>query len=195
MSNLQSHYKHISLALEKDSSQHSLAPVTACISNGTIELMWESIPSREVKQFDIWKSKNGIEWIFNKTVYASDDSIHRIYRSYDLEPTIGNHFYKVTQDITNYQRETIGIVYIAYEEKYDLKIYPNPLYNHIYLLYNNQYYNFNKIEIVDIQGNKIESYTSETVKIPVEEFDPGFYFVHFLSEEDNILKKKIWVKH
>jgi len=181
--------------LTKDSSHYFIAPVTAKIMNGTVELKWESAPSSKKIKFNIWKSEDGIDWIYNKTVFSYDDSLQKLHKTYDLDPTIGSHFYKVTEELNTGERETLGIVYISYDEKYDLKIYPNPQYNHIYLLYNNQFYNFNKIEVLDMNGKKIESYTSETIKIAVDKFDPGFYFLHFLSKENDILKKKIWVKH
>lgn len=77
---------------------------------------------------------------------------------------------------------------------FQLKIYPNPASNELNVSLGNQFENFDKIEIIDIYGNIINSYPIDNsdTKIDISMVNSGVYFVRFSGKQECI--KKIIVK-
>ena len=77
--------------------------------------------------------------------------------------------------------------------KDDLKIYPNPTSNRIYLFYNSKETNAVKLWVNDLQGKQIFSLDFEASPMPLQldKLNPGFYTVSVLFDNHQIINKKI----
>ncbi len=89
-------------------------------------------------------------------------------------------------------------VFISNEEnKYNLKIYPNPAVNHTFVSFDLKEISKLKIDILDIQGKKVlnindfEYFDSgnNEIFVDIKNLAPATYFVRFVFEDNTIFKK------
>jgi len=75
----------------------------------------------------------------------------------------------------------------------DLKVYPNPANDRIYLFCNDEEIHPAKIMINDLQGRRILSldFTTNPMLIHLDQLNPGFYTVSILFDNHQIINKKI----
>ncbi len=75
----------------------------------------------------------------------------------------------------------------------DLKVYPNPASDRIYLFYNDEETNPVKVGVNDLQGRCILSvdFNTNPMLIHLDKLNPGFYTVSILFDNRQTINKKI----
>lgn len=154
-----------------------------------VQLTWITNSERNNDYFTIERSTNGENWDVISTIQgAGNSSIITSYSIIDLNPAIGENYYRLSQ--TDYDG-TITIfeelAFVAFENSAtQLTVYPNPCTQTIRI--SDELKKNEKWFILDITGKIIASQETqlENITINVEYLQAGNYFLLVVKENETI---------
>ena len=145
-----------------------LLSFTSKVKENSIELEWVTASEINNDYFIIEKSKDLVNWGIVSFIQGAGNSNHIIkYTIEDFNPIKGISYYRLTQHDFDGQFEVFNPISVVFEE-----------------LFNN--YRYNKINIYDFMGNKIETLLGENIYL--KNYNKPIIVVYLLNDE--IIKTK-----
>ena len=159
-------------------------------------LQWTTASELNNEYFTLEKSSNDQRFESIGTIKGAGNSTQiESYSFTDSKPLLGTNYYRLKQ--TDFNGETTNSKIIALHNQPDknieLLISPNPANNFINVLYQNPNEN-DEINIHNILG-KIVIKSTGLNKVDVSELENGIYNVQVITNDENILNKKIIIQH
>jgi len=159
-------------------------------------LQWTTASELNNEYFTLEKSSNDQRFESIGTIKGAGNSTQiESYSFTDSKPLLGTNYYRLKQ--TDFNGETTNSKIIALHNQPDknieLLISTNPANNFINVLYQNPHEN-DEINIHNILG-KIVIKSTGLNKVDVSELENGIYNVQVITNDENILNKKIIIQH
>lgn len=97
----------------------------------------------------------------------------------------------VSYDIGAYEYDTS--LSVGFENLIEIKLFPNPASNTVYLNINEQINTINSISITDLNGKLIKNFTSNRI-LDVSDLASGIYIVRIYANNKRFINKKLLIK-
>jgi hypothetical protein len=102
-------------------------------TSGSIQLQWNTTGERNMKDFEIEKSSDGIHFIALQTITAHNSTETNHYNVTDRNPKVGYNYYRL-KITDNFQKTAYsGIIKIKYNIIEPVQIYPNPVADYLFI--------------------------------------------------------------
>lgn len=167
-----------------DEDEISLLPLTMlgftakAVSNSQVSVNWETSNEINVKEFELWKSTNGVEWnLLDNVPSAQKPYSINSYTVQDYNPSEVNHYkLKIVEQDNSYEFSKITTVYLHSSKNPIAQVYPNPNQGEFTL----QTLEPSTYEILDITGKKISNGKVEN-QVQIQNLASGMYTVKVYS--------------
>ena len=164
-----------------------------------VSLNWTTESERDNDYFTIERSKDGQSFEeVNRIAGAGNSSNTITYSSFDRNPYSGVSYYRLRQTDFNGYSETTEMVAVEFYNKSDVVIYPNPNNSGVLQVSGNNQ-GIAAIQILSGDG-KLVSYSKNTdtlllqLDLTGKPLNSGIYFVQFIYETGEIVKKKLVIE-
>ncbi|MFN5984697.1 MAG: T9SS type A sorting domain-containing protein [Fluviicola sp.] len=155
----------------------NLSTFTATRTNGLVELSWVTMSESNNDYFIVERSYDGEIWSVVDYVDGAGNSSPKLYNLEDRNAKNTNVYYRIKQfDFDGKSTTSSSIVVSDYLEN-NMTIYPNPAKNQLNVI---APFEFNQIELIDIQGEVIKTITVENTLqsfVDLTEMKDGMYFI------------------
>jgi Secretion system C-terminal sorting domain len=156
----------------------NLSSFTATRTNGLVELSWVTMSESNNDYFIVERSYDGEIWSVVDYVDGSGNSSSpKLYNLEDRNTKNAKVYYRIKQfDFDGKSTTSSSIVVSDYLEN-NMSIYPNPAKNQLNII---APFEFNQIELIDIQGEVIKTITVENTLqsfVDLTEMKDGMYFI------------------
>jgi|GEM_PF-575192 len=169
--------------------------------NGVNELAWKTAIEENSDYFEIQKSTDGLNFARIGTVDAAGESLVTLsYTFEDATPAIGNNYYRLRMVDLNGSFEYSNVVQIATRIKGDIAVYPVPVNEAMYLVYDSENTGTIQIQVVNYVGQtlltRIENTTQgfNTYEIDTNQLAAGAYLIQ-VTDDNGLSKVKRFVKN
>ncbi len=168
------------------------------INNQQVQLEWQTETEIDFSHFEIERSKDASQWEYIYEVAANGAIEGQTnYRFIDQNPNEGFNYYrlKMVDKDGSYEFSNIQIVTIKVETDFGLSISPNPTSDKINLAFKDPIKGPIQIEIIDAEGQLIESKTIESSQLiyrssmNINHLAKGIYFIQLQYEDVQLIKK------
>ena len=167
--------------------------IALALFDGSIEekgnlLRWQTASERNVENFIIEKSKNGVDFEKMEKVKASGNSnTNRLYEQMDYETNAGVYYYRLLEETLNGKMNNVSEV-IRLERKGvdsdEISIFPNPASDRIVIQFNNDVNANTRLKIIGSTGQimreralTINEQERRLVQLNVWDFPAGIYYL------------------
>jgi hypothetical protein len=177
-----------------DEDNQSLTPLNLLTFTGKatpanlVNLEWQAEQNVNSKQFEVYRSNNGITWENLATINANNNQTINHYKFTDINPSDVN-LYKlkmINNDGTFIYSQIVNVN--IYQIGTSSKVFPNPS-NGIVTYTNGDNHSFN-YQIIDSKGRVITKGYSENPSLEIE-LNKGIYFMMISNELNNQCHKII----
>lgn len=156
----------------------NLSNFTATRTNGLVELSWVTMSESNNDYFIVERSYDGEVWsVVDYVKGAGNSSSPKLYKLEDRNAKNSEVYYRIKQfDFDGKSTTSSSIVVSDYLEN-NMTIYPNPAKNQLNVI---APFEFNQIELIDIQGEVIRTITVENTLqsfVDLTEMKDGMYFI------------------
>ena len=162
-----------------------------------VNLTWKTSSEINTSHFDIEHSSDGINFRKIDSVWSIGDANRsQHYSSFDDAPVDGSNYYRLKIIDEDGSFEYSQTVVVDFENAYDFILYPNPIFNVIYLKGSDDFSEEGQIEVFDINGKLIYSdyCTFENGKFQISAYklnakSAGTYFMRISTASNNYILK------
>jgi len=169
--------------------------------NGVNELAWKTAIEENSDYFEIQKSTDGLNFARIGEVDAAGTSLVTLsYTFEDATPAIGNNYYRLRMVDLDGSFEYSNVVQIATRIKGDIAVYPVPVNEAMYLVYDSENTGTIQIQVVNYVGQtlltRIENTTQgfNTYEIDTNQLAAGTYLIQ-VTDDNGLSKVKRFVKN
>ena len=169
------------------------------IPNGA-EVVWSPGSEDNNSHFIIERTIDGMDWEnIGRITGAGYATTINNYSVTDENPNKDINYDRVKQVDFDGQFDYSYVVVInngAANDGLDLKVYPNPANNYVYIRWNKDSRN-SEVRVLDINGEvvaQLEPKAGNTTRIDLTNFDTGIYFLKYTTGEQEVVKK-LFIKH
>ncbi len=171
----------------------TLSSFTATEKNGTAILNWTTASELNNKGYNIQRSSDGVTFTNIGFVNGKGNStINTRYSFTDFNPAVGINYYRL-QAVDFDGKSTLSKI-----ESIEIKIlinaisfYPNPTSSVLNIVNNNK---ISSLELFDISGRKIKSFTQTQTIIDMGMYTNGVYILKALLTSGEMVEEKIILK-
>ncbi len=164
----------------------SLADFSAIKEGNTAKLNWVTLSETNNKGFDIQRSVDAKSWETFKHVEGVGNSSSKTdYSAIDESPIKGTNFYRLMQIDLDGKTAFSKVVSVRFADKENLNLsfFPNPAKDRVVVLVDQIEDKNASIEIVDLQGKRIQSLTltnqqsNSNIILDVSHLTKGLYII------------------
>jgi hypothetical protein len=160
-------------------------------NSNNIKLNWTHLTDRQVNEYDIQRSSDGINWVGIGSVDASLDRTKTDFTFTDREPLLENRYYRLEIKYTIGYREFSAQVLINANAVFKtLKIIPNPARTEATILVNSNVQTEGVLNVIDYSGKSVmqDRYqlskgANQIALQGLNKFAPGIYFIRITTKE------------
>jgi hypothetical protein len=162
------------------------------LESNIVKLNWQTASEYNNHSFDIQKSSNGQDWKHLGTV-GGNNTLAAVsnYQFYDVEPIMGNNYYRLKQvDYDgDFEYSDVINIRIASSNQQKFKLYPNPT-NSFVIIENVEI--GKTIQIFNVLGQMIREVQVEFLqqKLLLNEFSIGTYYIKVDSQVEKLVITK-----
>ncbi|MEO7043986.1 MAG: T9SS type A sorting domain-containing protein [Ferruginibacter sp.] len=166
--------------------------VEATVSGKNIAIKWSSINELNTRNFDIQKSKDGINFKIVGSISAKNGT-NNSYNFIDENPFGGDNYYRIQSIDIDGHNQYSKIVKVNFAlSKVNLNIYPNPAINKVRLEFTTPTQGQYDVEVLDTRGVNVLKTTlqfqqSQTIELDLSHLSRGIYFVKLISMDRKIV--------
>lgn len=176
----------------KNGILNSVLPIELTSFNGSfngksIDLKWITATETNNDYFTLEKSYDGLEWSFLAKVDGSGNSNSPMDYIYEDKNPSHINYYRLTQTDFNGSSETFKPILVKCDNELketDIKVFPNPFYDNLFVNITGLNCDELKIVIYDVKGNKIlENFYKEinnnevNAYYQLQNLENGIYFM------------------
>ncbi len=169
--------------------------------NGVNELAWKTATEENSDYFEIQKSTDGVNFARIGTVDAAGTSLTTLsYTFEDASPAIGNNYYRLRMVDLDATFEYSNVVQITTRIKGDIAVYPVPVNEAMYLVYDSNNTGTIQIQVVNFVGQTLLTRTENTTQglntyeINTNPLAAGTYLIQ-VTDDNGPSKVKRFVKN
>ncbi len=164
-----------------------LVSFTGHCDGNHVELKWETASEINNDYFTVEKSTDAINWQFVTKVPGAGNSNQLLHYVMTDEATLDEVvYYRLIQTDYNGVTETFPPLTVRCLSENDVKLYPNPVTDILYIEAGNTETEIRYI-LYDIHNQRIAEGTGQT--ITMANFAPGVYYIEILFGGKNVFKK------
>lgn len=179
---------------------NSILKFDAAVQQNSIALDWKVSNNEELKQFDVERSSDGINFTTISTIVASTMTGQKAYQFLDANPVSGWNFYRLrTFDFKNqYKQSQIVRVWIG-KKTGKPSVYPNPVVNNqINFSTNGLVKGIYNLQVISVDGKQMiqnrwvfdGTQAMHTIEIK-KETSPGMYWLVLRNESGETIRMKL----
>jgi len=194
----------INMAMDVDSC-FNLINVPIELSDFTAEkdgrdaiLKWQTATEIHSDYFDIERSADAEKWEnIGKVTAAGDSQTARNYQFTDVTPFSGTNYYRLKQIDIDGTFEYSHVEVVKFDERAagDIRVYPIPMDEVIYIEYSIEYETDIQVELFDVAGKKVLSQnynsTESRWQINTDGLASGTYFLRINTPTGMIIRKVV----
>ncbi len=130
--------------------------------NNSIALQWATESERNVRDFTLQKSTDGISFVDLATIAsAKNANTTQRYAYTDLAPAMGNNYYRLTvNDLDGSVRREGDIVTVRFDKKGEVAIYPNPTSGKLSVRFQSEQNGTANLRIFNVLGSIVKEHTA-----------------------------------
>ncbi|WP_256009855.1 exo-alpha-sialidase [Desertivirga xinjiangensis] len=169
----------------------NLKEYKAKLTNGLVQLSWETLDELNNEKFVVEKSHDGVNFDKLASIKPAPDNRYQVT---DFYPYGGSNYYKLTQYDKDGKSSTLGLEFLKYDSKdiNKVKISPNPVRTGEALYINSPYQDTQSyVSLYTVTGKLLDRKKMPvSLKMPDS---PGIYIIGFENHKQ-ITKRKIIVQ-
>jgi len=169
--------------------------------NSINELLWRTATEENSDFFEIQKSTDGVNFVRIGGVDAAGTSLTTLsYTFEDTTPALGNNYYRLRMVDLDGTFEYSKVVQIATRIKDHIAVYPVPVNDVLYLVYDSDNTGTIQINVVNSVGQTLLTRTENTTQgfnnfeMEMSQLAAGTYLVQ-ITDENGLSKVKRFVKN
>ncbi len=169
--------------------------------NGINELAWKTATEENSDFFEIQKSTDGLNFARIGAVDAAGESLLTLsYTFEDATPALGNNYYRLRMVDLDGTFEYSNIVQIATRIEGDIAVYPVPVHDALYLIYDSDNTGTIQIQVVNTIGQTLHTRTENTTQgfntfeLDINQLSTGTYLIQVRNDK-GLNKVKRFVKN
>jgi len=169
--------------------------------NGINELVWKTATEENSDYFEIQKSTDGVNFARIGTVNAAGTSLVTLSYSFgDTAPAIGNNYYRLHMVDLDATFDYSNVVQITTRIKGNIAVYPVPVNDAMYFVYDSNNTGEIQIQIINTVGQTLHTRTESTTQgintfeLNTNALAAGAYLIH-VTDEKGLAKVKRFVKN
>lgn len=159
-------------------------------SDNNVCINWQTENEINVATFEILRSADGINFTAIGKVQAKNQPANN-YNSEDNllnSPNQSKWYYRIKQNDKDGKYTTSNVQKVELENTKTSTIYPNPVNE---VLHITNIASISSVQITDIRGSKIKSWTSNFSSLPVNDIAAGIYMVKITLKNGKIVQQKM----
>ena len=163
-----------------------LTSIEAISSDNNIDLHWTTASELNNAYFEIWSSRNGMEWNnIGQVQGAGTATTENHYTFTDYNPAMGENYYRLKQVDFNGAYEYSEIVSAALRGSSTISLSPNPASDVLYITSGTD------LHIYDAMGNMVFSALTGGSFVDISMLASGIYFVQLQNSAEQRTEKLI----
>jgi DNA-binding protein YbaB len=130
--------------------------------DNTVALQWATESERNVKDFTLQKSTDGIQYV-NLTTIASAKNANttKRYAYTDLAPSTGDNYYRlIVSDLDGSVRQEGNVVTVRFDKKGEVAIYPNPTSGKLSIRFQSEQNSNANLRIYNVLGSTVKEFAT-----------------------------------